>query len=122
MPTPASITAIKAATAKMIDCSLRCFGSPRFRVALLGTTFSSSRNTTRISACRRFVNGGAAPAEGRSSCSALAEMFRQFEPLGLVIGTDTAAVEVFGTRQHFLVDQSADDLPVLQDKRHFART
>jgi hypothetical protein len=37
MPTPASITAIKAATAKMIDCSLRCFGSPRFRVALLGT-------------------------------------------------------------------------------------
>jgi hypothetical protein len=52
---------------------------------------------------------------------ALAEMFRQFEPLGLVIGADAAAVKLVGTRQHSLVDQPANDLPVFQDKRHFAR-
>src|SRR5215470_8398125 len=122
MLTRASVTAITAATAKMIACLRRWFGLPRFRVALLGTRYLFfSRTTIRISARGRLVNGGAAPAEQQSECSALAEMFRQFEPLGLVVGADAAAVKLIGTGQHFLVDQPADDLAVFQDERHFAR-
>src|SRR5262249_61666932 len=50
-----------------------------------------------------------------------AEMLRQLEPLRLVVRADAFAVERVRPRQHFLVDEPTDDLPVLEDEGHFAR-
>src|SRR5580704_7087877 len=50
-----------------------------------------------------------------------AKMLRQFEALRLIVRADAAAVKLVRPRQHFLVDQAADDLAVLEDERHFAR-
>src|SRR5258707_14750497 len=49
------------------------------------------------------------------------EMLRQLQPLRLVVGADAGAVERVGPRDHLLVDEAADDLPVLDDERHLAR-
>src|SRR6202030_2302996 len=50
-----------------------------------------------------------------------AKVLRQFEALRLVIRADARAVKLVRPRQHFLVDQAADDLAVFEDERHFAR-
>src|SRR5882672_2901071 len=49
------------------------------------------------------------------------EMLRQLEALRLIIGTDALAVERLRSRQHLLVDQAADGLPVLENERNLAR-
>src|SRR6202171_4729995 len=51
-----------------------------------------------------------------------AKVLRQLEALGLVIRADAAAVKLVRPRQHFLVHQTADDLAVFKNERHFART
>src|ERR1700675_702510 len=51
-----------------------------------------------------------------------AKVLRQFEALRLVIRADAAAVKLVRPRQHFLVHQTADDLAVFKNERHFART
>ena len=48
-------------------------------------------------------------------------MLAQLQALGLVVRADALAVHGVGPRQHFLVDQAADDLAVFEDERHFAR-
>ncbi len=48
-------------------------------------------------------------------------MFRQFEALRLVVRTDAGAVKLVRSRQHLLVGQTADNLAVFEDERHFAR-
>jgi hypothetical protein len=45
-------------------------------------------------------------------------MLRQLQALRLVVRAEVGAVERLRPRQHVLVDQPADDLPVLQDERH----
>src|SRR5678815_5598553 len=49
------------------------------------------------------------------------EMLGELQALRLVVRADALAVERLGTRQHGLVDEPPDDLPVLKDERHFAR-
>src|SRR5882672_1554463 len=49
------------------------------------------------------------------------KMLAQLQALRLIVRADALAVQRLGPRQHFLVDQPADDLAVLQDERHFAR-
>src|SRR6185312_6049184 len=50
-----------------------------------------------------------------------AEMFGQFQALRLVIRADAAAIELIRSGEHLLVHQATDDLPMLEDERHFAR-
>src|SRR6187431_2568229 len=49
------------------------------------------------------------------------KMLAQLQALGLVVRADALAVHRVGAREHFLVDQAADDLAVFEDERHFAR-
>src|SRR5690242_5606813 len=49
------------------------------------------------------------------------EMLGELQALRLVVRADALAVKRLGTRQHRLVDEPADDLPVFEDERHFAR-
>src|SRR5439155_548528 len=49
------------------------------------------------------------------------EMLAQLQALRLIVGADALAVERVGARQHFFVDQAADDLAVLEDERYLAR-
>ena len=63
----------------------------------------------------------AAAAPVSAACRSGAEVLRQFEPLRLIVRADAGAVKLVGTRQHFFVDQPADDLAVFEDERHFAR-
>lgn len=46
-------------------------------------------------------------------------MLGELEPLRLIIGAEIEAVKSLRTFQHVLVDETADDLPVLQNERHF---
>ena len=48
-------------------------------------------------------------------------MLGQLEALRLVVRADAHAVERRWPRQHLLIDQTADDLAVLEDERHLAR-
>ena len=45
-------------------------------------------------------------------------MLRQLQALRLVVRFQIRAVERLGARQHALIDQPADHLPVLEDERH----
>src|ERR1700756_2187492 len=49
------------------------------------------------------------------------KMFAQLQALRLVVRADALAVHGLGPRQHFFVNQTADDLAMLEDERHFAR-
>src|SRR3954471_14738164 len=49
------------------------------------------------------------------------KMLAQLQALGLVVRADALAVHGVGTRQHFFVDEAADDLAVLENERHLAR-
>src|ERR1043165_8375285 len=49
------------------------------------------------------------------------EMLGELQALRLVVRADALAIQRFGTRQHGLIDEPADDLPVFEDERHFAR-
>src|SRR5436305_3328495 len=49
------------------------------------------------------------------------EMLGELQALRLIIRADALAIERVGAREHSLVHQAADDLPMLQDERHFAR-
>src|SRR5262245_41437969 len=69
---------------------------------------------------------GTKPGHDECGCSAraaalAAEMLRELQALRLVVRADVLAVERVGPRQHLLVDEAADDLPMLEDERHFAR-
>src|SRR5260370_17392012 len=48
-------------------------------------------------------------------------MLGELQSLRLIVRADALAVHGVGPRQHFLVDQAADDLAVLEDERHLAR-
>ena len=48
-------------------------------------------------------------------------MLGELQTLRLIIRADALAVELVGHRQHFLVDQAADDLAVFENERHLAR-
>src|ERR1700761_6728037 len=50
------------------------------------------------------------------------EMLRQLPPLRLIVRADALAVHRIRPRKHLLVDETADDLAVLEDERHLART
>src|SRR5262245_33836041 len=47
------------------------------------------------------------------------EMLRQLQALRLVVGAEISAVERGRARAHALVDETPDDLAVLQDEGHF---
>src|SRR5258705_3153915 len=49
------------------------------------------------------------------------KMLAQLQALRLVVRADALAVHGLGPRQHFFVNQTADDLAMLEDERHFAR-
>ena len=49
-------------------------------------------------------------------------MLAQLQPLRLIVRADAAAIHRIGPRQHLLVNKTADDLAVLENKRHLART
>src|ERR1700761_7314408 len=49
------------------------------------------------------------------------KMFAQLQALRLIVRADALAVHRIRSRQHFFVDQAADDLAVLEDERHLAR-
>src|SRR6266404_5070986 len=57
----------------------------------------------------------------RDTSSSHPKMLAQLQALRLVIRADALAVHGVGPRQHFLIHQTADDLAVLEDERHFAR-
>src|SRR5579872_5597356 len=48
-------------------------------------------------------------------------MFRKFQALRLIVRADPLTVHGMRPRQHFFVNQSADDLAMLENERHFAR-
>ena len=48
-------------------------------------------------------------------------MLGELQPLRLVVRADALAIHRIRPRQHFFVDQPADDLAVLQDERDLAR-
>src|SRR5262245_41801210 len=48
-------------------------------------------------------------------------MLGQLQALGLVVRPNALAVELVRACEHLLVDESADDLTVLQDERYLAR-
>src|SRR5215213_1223109 len=48
-------------------------------------------------------------------------MFGELQALRLIVRADALAVERVRTREHRLINEAADDLPVLEDKRHLAR-
>src|SRR5437660_2384068 len=48
-------------------------------------------------------------------------MLGELQALRLIVGADALAVQRSRPRQHFLVDQPADDLAMLEDERHLAR-
>src|SRR5882672_2500121 len=50
------------------------------------------------------------------------KMLAQLQALRLVVRADALAVHGSGPRQHFFVHQTADDLAMLEDERHLART
>src|SRR5580698_7201907 len=50
------------------------------------------------------------------------KVLRQLEALRLIVRADAAAVELIRTRHHLLIDQPPDDLAVLENERHLART
>src|SRR5208337_1418308 len=63
------------------------------------------------------------PRSGRSTAgfSLLgAEMLRQFEPLVLIAGGRTRAIELVRSAGEFFVHQASDRLAVFQQKRHIA--
>src|ERR1019366_6333030 len=49
------------------------------------------------------------------------KMLGKLQSLRLVVGADALTVHGVGPRQHFFVDQAADDLAMLEDERHLAR-
>src|SRR6187399_528334 len=49
------------------------------------------------------------------------EMLRQFQALRLVVRADALTVQRVGARQHGLIDEPADDLPVFENEWQFAR-
>src|SRR3569832_504339 len=50
-----------------------------------------------------------------------AKMLGKLQALRLIVRADALAVHRIGPRQHFLVHEPADDLPELENERHFAR-
>src|SRR5262245_11751667 len=61
------------------------------------------------------------PAD-RARCGSLNfEMLGQLQALRLVVRTDALSVERVGPSEHLLVDEAADDLPMLEDERNLAR-
>src|SRR5437016_11616194 len=68
----------------------------------------------------RYQAGKTAGAGTRGRASRL-EMLRELQPLRLVVRADAGAIQLVRSREHFLVDEAADDLPVLEDERHLAR-
>ena len=48
-------------------------------------------------------------------------MLGELQALRLIIRANALAVKLPRPRQHLLIDETADDLAVLQDERHFAR-
>src|SRR5260370_39227660 len=54
------------------------------------------------------------PASGRGKSNSRPKMLGELQPLRLVVGADALAVHGVGPRQHFLVDEAADDLTVLE--------
>src|SRR5580692_11285500 len=89
-----------------------------YRIRTIATARASSGPLFSRSRLRRRAHTRWSGSEAR--CSG-AKVLRQFEPLRLVIRADARAVKLVRPRQHFLVDQAADDLAVLEDERHFAR-
>src|ERR1700722_1375756 len=64
---------------------------------------------------------GIAPRSGPVWLQSDAEMLGEFQALRLVVGADALTVHRIRPRQHFLVNKTADDLPMLENERHFAR-
>src|SRR5262249_49923378 len=60
----------------------------------------------------------------RKTCAAPShlEVLAELQALRLIVRPDAHAIERVGPRQHPLEYQAADDLAVLQDERHLART
>src|SRR5437868_5431488 len=48
-------------------------------------------------------------------------MLRELQPLRLIVRADALSIERLRPSDHPLVDQTPDDLPVLQDERHLTR-
>src|SRR5271165_1427056 len=96
----ASNTAKPTISARFIAPSSKASAVPGTEERLLG------RNATAIFASAGF---------------SAAKVLRQFEALSLIVRADAGAVKLIGPRQHFLVDQPADDLAVFEDERHLAR-
>ena len=48
-------------------------------------------------------------------------MFGELEALRLIIRTYALAVQILRLCEHFFIDQTADNLPMLENERHLAR-
>src|SRR5579862_1696215 len=48
-------------------------------------------------------------------------MLGEFQALRLIVGADALTIHRMRPRQHFLVDETADDLAVLENEGHLAR-
>src|SRR5580704_3522390 len=81
-----------------------------------GKSISGFRGLMPLSCMALLANIASAAAENSG-----AEMLGQLQPLRLIVGANALAVHGVGPRQHFLVDEAADDLAVLEDERHFAQ-
>src|ERR1700722_502282 len=60
-------------------------------------------------------------ASGTAVLRSNPEMLGKLQALSLIVRTDALTVHRIRPPQHFLIDQAADDLPVFENKRHFAR-
>src|SRR5271157_5993391 len=89
-----------------------------YRIRMIATARASSGSSCLQSRSLWRAHTRWSGSEARRSG---AKVLRQFEALGLVVRADAAAVKLVRPRQHFLVHQTADDLAVLENERHFAR-
>src|SRR3984957_4781648 len=60
-------------------------------------------------------------ASGTAVLRSNPEMLGEFQALRLIVRADALAVHRIRPPQHFLIDQAADDLAMLENERHFAR-
>src|SRR5262245_18484748 len=58
----------------------------------------------------------------RQVVAPLLEVLGELQALRLVVRGEVTAVDHLGRRRELLVDEAADDLPVLQNERHLVRS
>ena len=115
---PVSVQVLKALGASLVEIHGQHDDRALVDIAVHRTLLDAYQGLDReVAAVASAFTAWRANARARSDPKVL----RQLEPLRLVVRADSRAVELVRPRQHFFVDQPADDLAVLEDERHFAR-